>query len=415
MFQPLELSIGLRYTRAKRRNHFISFISLASMLGVALGVIVLITVISVMNGFGNELRDRILGVVAHVTVSEVGQQLGDWQNVAKVVEKKPMVVATAPYIDGEGMLVQGKNTQGVMVRGIDPGAETKVSDVNEYLMSGDFGQLKAGSFGIVIGSTLAWKLNIDTGSQVTLMIPQALATPAGVLPRFKRFTVVGVFNRGIHEYDSALVLMHLDDAARLFQMKDRVSGLRLRLNDLDNAFSAAKSIQAELGGSYYVYDWTRKHANFFRAIKMEKRVMIVVLFFIVVVAVFNIVSTLVMVVTDKQADIAILRTLGLSPFGIMKIFMVQGTVIGTVGTIAGTVLGTMLALNVEDLVHFIEYQFGTKLIPADVYMIPDLPSEVYFSDVAVIAVVSFLMSVLATIYPAWRASQVEPAQALRYE
>ena len=415
MIRPLELSIGLRYTRAKRRNHFISFISLTSMMGITLGVMALITVLSVMNGFGEELRNRILGVVSHVTITEGSKGLSQWQDVSQQLEGGAHIIGKAPYISGQGMLVHGKATHGVMVRGILPNAEPQVSDINKKMVSGNFEALEPGKFGIIIGSSLAWKLDVSEGSRITLMIPQALATPAGILPRFKRFKVIGIFDIGMYEYDSGLALVHMDDAARLYQMSNRVSGLRLKLDNLDLAPEVAHLLQAELGNRYVAYDWTREHANFFRALKIEKRVMLIILLLIVAVAAFNIVSTLVMVVTDKQADIAILRTLGFRPASIMGVFMVQGTLIGVIGTLMGTAFGILLALNVEQAVHSIEQLLGVTFLAADVYYISDLPSEIHTSDVITIATVSLVMSVIATLYPAWRASRVQPAQALRYE
>jgi len=385
------------------------------MAGITLGVMALITVLSVMNGFGEELRSRILGVVSHVTITEGSKGLSQWQNVSRQLEGEARIIGKAPYISGQGMLVKGKANRGVVVRGILPSAETQVSDISKKMVSGNFKALEPGKFGIILGSSLAWKLDVTEGSQVTLMIPQVLATPAGVLPRFKRFKVVGIFDIGMYEYDSGLALVHIEDAAKLYQMPNRVSGLRLKLDNLDQAPEVAYTLQVELGNRYVAYDWTREHANFFRALKIEKRVMLIILLLIVAVAAFNIVSTLVMVVTDKQADIAILRTLGFRPASIMGVFMVQGTLIGVIGTLMGTVFGILLALNVEQAVHFIEQILGITFLAADVYYITDLPSEIHASDVITIATASLIMGVIATIYPAWRASRVQPAQALRYE
>ncbi|GMR21413.1 MAG: lipoprotein-releasing ABC transporter permease subunit [Gammaproteobacteria bacterium] len=415
MIRPLELFIGLRYTRAKRRNHFISFISLTSMLGIVLGVMALITVLSVMNGFGKELRDRILGVVSHVTITQGNNRLANWQGVATTLGKHESVLATAPYISGQGMLSRGKQVSGVVVRGIVPKYEKTVSHLADKVTSGSLDDLRPGKFGIIIGNELAWKLNVSKGAQISLIIPQALATPAGMLPRFKRFTVIGVFEVGMYEYDSGLALIHIQDAARLYGMAGAVSGLRLRLDDLFAAPRVAAELEEILDSGYFARDWTQEHANFFRALKIEKRVMLIILLLIVAVAAFNIVSTLVMVVTDKQNDIAILRTLGLSPAGVMGVFMVQGTVIGVVGTLLGVISGVLLALNVEEVVHFIEGILQTTFLAADVYYITDLPADIHWQDVTVIALASLVMGMFATIYPAWRASRVQPAEALRFE
>jgi len=415
MARPFELLVGLRYTRAKRRNHFISFISLTSMIGIALGVMVLITVLSVMNGFGEELRARILGVVSHITVTGDNGQLGDWQKVQKTASQLPDYVASAPFIQGQGMVTHGRVASGVIVRGILPSEEPLVADIGDKMVEGRLDDLKPGDFGIVIGRELAWKLGVHAGSMLTLVSPEGQITPAGLLPRFKRFTVVGIFEVGMYEFDSGLVLLNIDDAARLYQMPGKVSGLRLKLDDIYAAPQRAFELNERLGDDYRVRDWTREHANFFRALKMEKTVMFVIMLFIVAVAAFNIVSTLVMMVADKRAEIAILRTLGASPRSIMGIFMVQGSIIGVVGTLLGAVSGVLLALNVETIVPFLERLFGIHFLSADVYYISELPSRLEWSDVTFITLASLLMSFLATLYPAWRASQTQPAEALRYE
>ena len=415
MIRPLEVFIGLRYTRAKRRNHFISFISSISILGIFLAVTVLITVLSVMNGFGTELRSRILGVVSHITVSKAGGRLDDWRELGREIARHPEVRGVAPYILGQGMVAHGKTVKGVMVRGVLPEKEPRVSRLGENMKAGALADLKPGEFGIIVGSALAWRLDVGVGSRVTLVIPQALVSPAGILPRFKRFKVVGIFDVGHHLYDSGLVLVHIRDAALLYHMGDTVSGLRLKLDDLYQAPRVAAEIESEFRAGYYARDWTYENPNFFKALKTEKRVMTIILLMIVAVAAFNIVSTLIMVVTDKQADIAILRTLGLSPASIMGVFMVQGTVIGTFGTLIGAAGGITLAYYVEDVVRFIERLFGVSFLSPDVYYITDLPSDIYVSDVLTITVASFAISILATLYPAWRASRVQPAKALRYE
>lgn len=415
MFQPLELFIGLRYTRARRRNHFISFISLTSMLGVALGVAALITVLSVMNGFEKELRERILGMASHATVTGLDGRLTDWRALNDQIEGRDDVVASAPYIQQEGMVTQGRQVSGVVVRGVLPAYENRVSDVGAHMRLGSLDNLVAGGYGIVLGRELAFALGAGMGDKVTVVTPQAAVTPAGVLPRLRRFEVVGVFEVGMYEYDRATAFIHLEDAAKLFQTDGAVSGLRLKLDDLFKAPRLSIVLSRDLDGRYWVRDWTQQHANFFRAVKTEKTVMFIILLLIVAVAAFNIVSTLVMVVTDKQSDIAILRTLGLTPGKVMLVFIIQGTVIGLVGTALGVIGGVSLALNVETIVPAIENLFNTKFLSPEVYYISELPSDMHVSDVVRIAAVAFLLSVLATLYPAWRAAQTQPAEALRYE
>ncbi len=416
MFRPLPLFIGLRYTGAKRRNHFISFISMTSMIGIALGVTALITVLSVMNGFETELRARILSMAAHATVNGYGSGLKDWPFVQNKVQQNPEILGAAPFIERQGMLSKGKRVSGILVRGIMPTEEPKVSSIIGDMKTGDLDDLQAGSFNIVLGSELAAKLNVFQGQKVTLVAPQFASTPVGVSPRFKRFTVVGIFEVGMYEYDSGMALIHMQDAAKLYRMGDRVTGVRLRMDDMFRAPLIAREEARNLPDKvYYVTDWTRKHANFFRAISTEKTVMFVILMLIVAVAAFNIVSTLVMVVTDKQSDIAILRTLGLSPMKVMGVFMVQGSIIGVVGMLLGLLGGVSLALNVESIVPAIEQTFGVDFMDAQVYYISDLPSELHWDDVMTICGWSLVLSLLATIYPAWRASRTEPAEALRYE
>lgn len=415
MFRPLELYIGLRYTRAKRRNHFISFISLISIMGIALGVAALITVLSVMNGFEQELRTRILGMASHASISGYQQPLVDWQGSAQLAMQHPQVVGVAPYVAGEVMLTRGSKVSGALVRGILPEREPAVSTVGEHMRAGGLQDLTAGEYRIILGSELAYNLGAHIGDHVTMVTPQANYSPAGVLPRLRRFQVVGIFEVGMYEYDRGVALVHMEDAARLFKLDDAVTGVRLKLEDLFQAPRVSRQLADQLGGNLRVEDWTRQHANFFRAVQTEKRVMFVILTLIVAVAAFNIVSTLVMVVTDKQADIAILRTLGATPAAILRIFMIQGAMIGMLGTALGVVGGVALALNVETIVPAIEQAFGVQFMPADVYYISDLPSRLDLSDVWRIGVVAFLLSFLATWYPAWRASKTQPAEALRYE
>ena len=410
-----ELLVGLRYTRAKRRNHFISFISATSMAGIALGVAALIVVLSVMNGFQKELRARILGVASHVQISGADNQLADWRAVATAAAAEPRVLASAPFVNAQGMLAAGQAVRGSVVRGILPEREDKVAEIGQHMRAGSLAALKPGEFGIVLGSELARALGVLNGDKVALIAPQGLVTPAGVIPRLKQFTVVGLFEVGMFEYDSGLALVHLEDAQKLYQMGDAVSGVRLRLDDLFAARSVARDLMTKLGSELYATDWTRSHANFFRAVEIEKRVMFIILLLIVAVAAFNIVSTLVMLVTDKQSDIAILRTLGASPGSIVQVFMVQGVLIGVIGTFAGVVLGVLVGFNVDTVVPFIENLLGFKFLAKDVYYISDLPSDVQLRDVVTIGLVSLVLSFVATLYPSWRASKVNPAEALRYE
>lgn len=415
MRNPYELFAGLRYTRAKRRNHFISFISGASMLGIAIGVTALITVLSVMNGFERELRTRILGMASHATISAYRGGLEDWPGVAKLAAQNKAIEGLAPYIEGEGMLKVGADLSGTMLRGVIPAEEEKVSDIDAHMKAGRFDSLTPGSYNIVLGTELAESLGVTVGDKVDLMIPQASVTPAGVLPRFRRFTVSGVFRIGMYEFDRGLVLINLQDAQALLRMGETVSGVRLKLYDMFAAPRVARELANQLPGIYYISDWTRSHANFFRAVATEKMVMFIILSLIVGVAAFNIVSTLVMVVQDKQADIAILRTLGATPRSVMAIFMVQGSIIGFVGTALGVIGGVCLALNVETLVPLLERLTNHQFLAPDVYYISDLPSQLELSDVIRIGGLSLALGLLSTLYPAWRASRVQPAEALRYE
>lgn len=414
---PYELFVGLRYTRAKRKNHFISFISLTSMIGIALGVAALIVVLSVMNGFQSELRTRILGVASHVEVTGFSNQLSDWKSVAHQVQSQPEVLAAAPYIMAQGMLSYGQAVQGALVRGVLPEEEDQVADIGKKMKAGHLSDLRAGAFGIVLGADLAQMLGVGMGDKVVLLAPQGQFTPTGVVPRIKQFTVVGLFQIGMYEYDAGLAFIHMDDAAKLYRMNDKVSGLRLKLKDLFAAPEIATQLSTQLkpAGQYYVTDWTQQHANFFKAVQLEKRVMFIILTLIVAVAAFNIVSTLVMAVTDKRADIAIMRTLGASPRSIMKIFIIQGALIGLIGTLAGAALGVLIALNIDVIVPFIERVFHVQFLAKDVYYISDLPSELEWSDVSTIVTMSFVLSLFATLYPSYKASNINPAEALRYE
>ena len=415
MALPYELMIGLRYTRAKRRNHFISFISLISMLGIALGVTALIVVLSVMNGFQTELRGRILAVVSHVQISGADGEMSNWEAVARDAEKLPEVRGAAPYVQAQGMLSFGSSVRGAMVRGIIPDEEKKVADFGTHMKEGSIDSLQPDAFNIVLGSELARALGVFPGDKVTLIAPQGVVTPAGVVPRLKTFTVSGLFEVGMFEYDSGLALIRLEDAQKLYRMDDRVSGVRLKLDDLFRAPWVVRELAQTLKVPAYISDWTRSHANFFRAVQIEKNMMFIILSLIVAVAAFNIVSTLVMAVTDKQADIAILRTLGASPRSVMTIFIVQGALIGFIGLGLGVLGGVTLALNIDVVVPFIERLLGTQLFSKEVYYINSLPSELQWKDVITITAVSFVLSLVATLYPSWRASRINPAEALRYE
>ena len=415
MALPYELLIGLRYTRAKKHNHFISFISLISMCGIALGVAALIVVLSVMNGFQTELRSRILAVVSHVEITGASGEMTGWEAVAKQAAGQPQVLAAAPFVQAQGMLAYGQSVRGAVVRGILPDLEDRVADFRPHMKSGRFDALQPDHFNIILGSELARALGVLVGDRVTLIAPQGVVTPAGVVPRLKTFHVVGLFEVGMYEYDSGLALIHLADAQRLYRMDDRVSGVRLKLDDLFAAPRVARLLAGKLDTHAFISDWTRSHANFFRAVQIEKNMMFIILSLIVAVAAFNIVSTLVMAVTDKQSDIAILRTLGASPASIMVVFIVQGALIGCIGLGLGVAGGVALALNVDVVVPFIERLLGTQFLAKEVYYISNLPSELQWSDVTTITGVAFLLALVATIYPSWRAARVNPAEALRYE
>ena len=410
-----ELLVGLRYTRAKRRNHFISFISIASMLGMAVGVSALIVVLSVMNGFQKEIRARILGVVSHVQISGAENRLRDWSEVAREASANPEVIAVAPFVNGQGLLMLGSGVRGGIIRGIEPKLEQKVVEIGQHMVEGTLDALVPGEFGIVLGAELARALGASVGDKVTLIAPQGLVTPAGIVPRLKQFTVVGIFRIDYSEYDSGLALIHVSDAQKLYGMGDAVSGVRLKLKDLFKAREVTRDLFTRLRGDVYISDWTRSNANYFRAVQIEKTMMFIILSLIVLVAAFNSVSTLVMAVTDKQADIAILRTLGASPGGIMKIFIVQGAVIGLLGTFLGVAIGIPTALNIDVIVPFLESLLGFRFLSGDVYYITELPSDLQNADVIAITLVSLFLSLVATLYPSWRAARVNPAEALRYE
>ncbi len=413
--KPYELFIGLRYTRSRQRTRFISVISLISVIGIALGMTVLITVLSVMNGFQREVRTRMLSAVAHVQISGMDEKLSDWEKVAAIAKAHPNVLATAPYVNAQGLLTSGSQVRGTYMRGIVPEMESLVDDLAVSMRQGKLDSLKPGEFGIILGDALARALNVTVGEKVVLVAPQGQVTPAGILPRLRQFTVVGTFHVGHHEIDSGLALTHIEDAKRLYRMGDQISGVRLKLDDLFRAQQVARELLPRVPPNTMVTDWTRVNATYFRAVDIEKRMMSLLLFFIIAIAAFNLVSSLFMVVKEKQADIAILRTLGASPGGVMKIFMTQGIVIGLAGVAFGTVFGILGALYVDVIVGFVERLFGFRFLDPSVYQINSLPSELRPQDVVLTALFSFVMAAVATIYPAWRASKVNPAEALRYE
>ncbi len=415
---PYEVRIGWRYTRAGRagrRNGFISFISGVSMLGIALGVAALIIVLSVMNGFQKEVRDRMLSVIAHVEIFDTtGSGLARWQMLAEAALQNPQVAAAAPFVAAQALLARGEDMHGVMVRGISPAEEATVTPLAAQLKDTVLTKLQPGAWGVVLGTQLARSMGVVEGDSVTLVTPSGQTTPAGVVPRLKQMTVVGVFNAGHYEYDSGLVLMHIDDAARLFRTGGP-QGVQLRLKDQQLAREVSAELTASLGPQVMVRDWTRTNAAWYDAVQIEKRMMFIILTLIVAVAAFNLVSTLVMTVTDKQADIAILRTLGASPRSIMGIFMVQGAASGVIGTLAGLGLGLLIAFNVDVIVPALESLFNASFLPSSVYLISRMPSDPQASDIVPIGVISLVLAFVATLYPSWRASRVNPAEALRYE
>ena len=413
---PYEIAIGLRYTRARRgsgRNRFIPFISATSMAGIALGVAALIVVLSVMNGFQEELRNRILSVASHIEIRGL-PVLADPAEVTRIARTAPRVKAAAPYVLGQAMLSAGAVNRGALVRGIDPALEDGVADIGRHMRSGSLAALKSGEFGIVLGAELARALGVRVGDPVVVVVPQGSVTAAGTLPRLKTFRLVGVFEVGMFEFDNGLALINIDDAAKLYRLEG-VSGVRLKVDDLFAAPAVAREIAAAMPLAVEVRDWTFSHANFFRAVQIEKRMMFIILTLIVAVAAFNIVSAQVMTVTDKQADIAILRTLGASPRSIMVIFIVQGALIGAIGTALGVAAGVALALNIDVVVPAIERVFNVQFLDKSVYYISDLPSDLQRADVLGIAGIALALALAATLYPAWRAARVNPAEALRYE
>lgn len=414
MFRPLSLFIGLRYTRAKRRNHFISFISLTSMIGLALGVLAMIVVLSVMNGFQQEMSARILGTVPHASISAV-QPLDDWRSVAAVARQQPEVLGAAPFAELEGMLSYRGAMQPIQLQGIDPALEPQVSIIAEHMRQGRLADLKADEFGVVIGEITARRFQLKVGDKLALIVPEVSSVPGGISPRMQRLNVVGVFKVGA-ELDSSLALINVADAAQILRLQPgQVPSVRLKVKDLYQAPQVSAAIAAALGEGYSASDWTLTQGSLFSAMKMEKTMIGLLLLLIVAVAAFNIIATLIMVVADKGADIAILRTLGATPGQIMATFMVQGTVIGVVGTLVGGVLGILAALNVSQLVGWFEHLIGRQVLSSDVYFISNLPSQLQVGDVLLICVAALSLSFLATLYPSWRAAGIQPAEALRYE
>ena len=409
------LFVGLRYTRSRQRTKFISVISLISVIGIALGMTVLITVLSVFNGFQREVRTRMLSAVAHVQVTGIGEALRDWRMVAAAAAKNPHVVAAAPYVSAQGLLTNGGTVRGAMLRGIDPAAEEKVSEIGKHMRSGTLESLRSGEYNAVLGAPLARALGVTLGDRVVLVAPQGQVTPAGIMPRMRQFTVTGTFEVGHYEIDAGLAVVHIGDAQRLYRMEEQVSGVRLKLDDLFLARQVARELLAVLPPAVAISDWSQFNAKSIRAVGPEKRMKSQPRLFMMAIAAFNMVASLYMMVREKQADIAILRTMGASPGEVMRIFMVQGTLIGVIGVGCGIVFGILGALNVDSIIGLIEQVFRVKFMPQDVYQIADLPSELQAGDVVLTAIVAFVLSILATIYPSWRASRVNPAEALRYE
>jgi lipoprotein-releasing system permease protein len=413
MFKPIPVAIGLRYLRAKRRNGFISFISMASILGIALGVTVLITTLAVMSGFQKEIRDRLLQMSAHTTITSDGAPMADWQRSVDLAMKDPRVAGAAPYIEIQAML-SGPRVQGAIVQGIDPAPEPTVSVINQKLKRGSYDSLTPGSYNLLLGSELAIWLGVDVGDTVVVTLAEVQGTPMGAMPRLKRFTVSGIFEAGYNEIDRGVAYANMSDLERVLRI-DGATGVRLKLHDMDKALDVGLDLAHALHGAYRVSDWTQQNANLYHSLRMEKVVMGILLSLIIAMGAFNLVSSQVMLVTDKQADIAILRTLGLTPGGVMQVFMVQGSLIGIFGTVMGVIGGITLTLNLERILGAIETVFNVKLLPEDVYYITGLPTDMQAPDIIIITVVALVMSFLATLYPAWRAARTQPAEALRYE
>ncbi len=415
MQSPFEIWIGGRYVRSRSSNRFVSLISLISMLGIAIAVAVLIVVLSVVNGFERELKDRLLAMTGHASIEGPDRRLGDWSGFAAAAGADARVSASAPFVEGQALLIAGERLSGAGLRGIEPELEDRVSGIAGVMTAGDLGSLAAGEYNIVIGVELQRELGVGLGDKVTVTLAEGRVTPLGVIPRSKRFTVRGIYRVGMYEFDRRLAFIHLDDARRLYRLGDDVSGLRLSVSDVFLAPEIVRDVALAGGGGVLVSDWTRRHVNFFRSIQITKSILFVILLLVIAVAAFNIVSTLVMVVKDKQSDIAILRTIGARPASILRIFITQGSVIGVVGTVSGLLAGVLLTVNLENVVGFLEASLGIKFLAADVYFISDLPADLRWADVTRVSVIALVLALLSTLYPAWRGAQTQPAEALRYE
>ncbi len=415
MGSSYEYWIGTRYVRSRSSNGFVSLISAISMLGIAIAVTVLIIVMSVVNGFERELKDRLLAMTAHAVIEGVDGELDDPTELIEIAVKNPRVTAAAPYVEGQALLVFEKQLSGAELRGIDPQQEATVSGVGGVMQTGKLTDLARGDFNIVLGVELAAAIKVSVGDKVTVTLAEGIVTPAGIVPRTKRFTVSGIYRVGMYEFDRRLAFINIGDAQKLYRMRDAVSGVRLNVTEIYNAPAIVREVALENGELVLVSDWTRRHVNFFRSIQITKSILFVILMMVIAVAAFNIVSTLVMVVKDKQSDIAILRTIGASPMSILKIFVTQGSIVGIAGTLAGVVFGMLLALNLESIIGFFESVFGIKFLAADVYFISDLPSDLKYGDVALVAAIALALALLSTIYPAWVAAKTAPAEALRYD
>jgi lipoprotein-releasing system permease protein len=415
MLRPIEIGIALRYMRSRNKNRFISFISLISIVGIAIAVAVLIIVLSVMNGFEHEVRTKILSVVSHGAITGGAGRLDDWRQVQSIAENHPETIAVARFVDGQGMLVGPEKIKGVQIRGVHPDAELKTSGFEDMMETGGLASLEPGAYRIVIGRALADLLEVEIDDKLILIISRGVTTPAGLVPRMRRFQVSGIFNAGMYEYDQGLALVNVEDAARLFQLGDAVSGVRLAVRNPMLAASTVREIARSLGRDVFITDWTRQHANFFRSIQMTKSIIFMILLLVIAVAAFNIVSTLVMVVREKHAEIAILKTLGASPGGILGVFVAQGTLIGFVGTSLGVILGMLVTVNLSAIVAGVERILGLKFLAPDVYFISDFPSRIESSDVIEVALIGVFLSFVSTMIPAWKAAAMAPAEALRHE